>query len=73
MPYEISIYKAKLKGYFKKFIKKFKENPLREDAYERAARISVMLKEFTEIEDDSFVPSDSVIREFIGGSSLAYH
>jgi uridine kinase len=73
MPYEISIYKSRLKKYFEIFTEKFRGDPLREDAYERAARIAVMLNEFTEIEDDSFVPSDSVIREFIGGSSLAYH
>lgn len=73
MPYELSIYKPKLKSYFQKWIKSFKDNPLREDAYERAYRVNSLLKEISEIEDDSFVPSDSVIREFIGGSSLDYH
>ena len=73
MPYELSLYKAKLKDHFDKFTKKFKRDALREDAFERAERIAELLEEITAIEDDSFVPSDSVIREFIGSSSLAYH
>ena len=31
-----------------------------------------MLAEFVPLADDSFIPGDSVIREFIGGSSLSY-
>jgi uridine kinase len=73
MPYEIPIYKAKLEKYFKKWVKSFKDDPLRQDSYNRAVRVNALLKEITAIEDDSFVPSDSVIREFIGGSSLNYH
>lgn len=73
MPYEISIYKAKLENYFKKWITSFKDDPLRLDSFERAVRVNALLKQITTIEDDSFVPSDSVIREFIGGSSLNYH
>ena len=73
MPYELSIYKSKLKDYFKNWVIKFKDDALREDAYERAARVNLMLSEITPLDDDSFVPSDSVIREFIGGSSLKYH
>lgn len=73
MPYELSIYKAKLYTQFKGWEKKFKSDSLRTDAYERSARIRETLDEITPLEDDSFVPSDSVIREFIGGSSLNYH
>ena len=73
MPYELSIYKSKLYSHFKEWKKKFERDPLREDAYERASRVCDILEEITQIEDDSFVPSDSVIREFIGGSSLKYH
>jgi uridine kinase len=73
MPYELSIYKARLFDQFKSWEKKFKIDALREDAYERAKRIHTMLTEFEPLADDSFVPGDSVIREFIGGSSLSYH
>jgi uridine kinase len=73
MPYEISIYKSRLFDQFKKWEEKFKGDALRDDAYERANRIHKMLAEFEPLVDDSFVPGDSVIREFIGGSSLSYH
>jgi len=72
MPYEISIYKPRLFDQFKKWEGKFKADALRQDAYERAKRIYTMLTEFEPLTDDSFVPGDSVIREFIGGSSLSY-
>jgi uridine kinase len=73
MPYEISIYKSKLQSYFDKWVKAYQDDPLREDAYTRAARVQQVMNEITALPDDSFVPSDSVIREFIGGSSLNYH
>ncbi len=73
MPYELSIYKSRLFEQFKKWEVKYKDDALREDSYTRAQRIHAMLAEFDSLADDSFVPGDSVIREFIGGSSLNYH
>ena len=73
MPYELSIYKSRLFNNFKDLTDKFKNDPLREDAYMRAERVHRMLSEIPSLDDESFVPSDSVIREFIGGSSLKYH
>ncbi len=73
MPYELSIYKPKLLQYFEKWPEKFKDDPLREDAYERSVRILSLLKKIEPITDDSIVPGDSVLREFIGGSTLSYH
>lgn len=73
MPYELSIYKSRLFEQFKKWEMKYKDDALRDDSYTRAHRIRAMLAEFDSLADDSFVPGDSVIREFIGGSSLNYH
>ncbi len=73
MPYELSIYKPKLLHLFEKWPEKFKDDPLRQDAYERSSRILTLLQKIEPLSDDSIVPSDSVIREFIGGSSLSYH
>lgn len=73
MPYELSIYQPKLMHHFQKWVKKYQEDALRQDAYERAARVLKLLKTITPFSDDSVVPGDSVIREFIGGSTLKYH
>ena len=73
MPYELSIYKSRLFEHFKTWAKIYKNDPLRADAYTRAQRGLDLLSEIPELSDDSFVPSDSVLREFIGGSTLKYH
>jgi len=73
MPYELSIYKNKLYQDFKTWAEKYKEDPVRADAFTRAARVQQTLSEIPELTSDDFVPSDSVIREFIGGSTLKYH
>lgn len=72
MPYEIPIYRSRLLDQFAEWVTLYKEDPLREDAYTRAARIHKVLQAVEPVEDDSVVPSDSVLREFIGGSSLEY-
>lgn len=72
MPYELSIYKPKLLARFEKWPQQFKGDALREDAFERSQRMLQLLQKIEAIDDDSIVPNDSVIREFIGGSSLNY-
>lgn len=72
MPYECSLYRVKLLDQFQAWTQSYANDPLREDAYIRAERTSRMLNAFLPIEDDSVIPQDSVIREFIGGSSYAY-
>lgn len=72
MPYELSVYRPKLLQQFEKWVEDYGNDPLREDAFERAVRTSAVLRQVTPLEDDSFVPKDSVIREFIGGSVLKY-
>jgi uridine kinase len=72
MPYELSLYNPKLLTNFKEWVEKFKDNPLKKDAFERASRVSNFLEKIIPIEDDSPIPSDSVLREFIGGSIFNY-
>lgn len=72
MPYELSIYRPKLLEQFEEWVDQYASDPLREDAFERAVRASAVLRQVTPLEDDGFVPKDSVIREFIGGSMLKY-
>jgi uridine kinase len=71
MPYELPIYKPKLFGGFSNWVEKYRDDPLHQDAFERASRILALLETITPVKDDSIIPRDSVIREFIGGLSLA--
>ena len=70
MPYELSIYQPKLVGYFEQWCREYQDDPLRKDAYTRAARVYALLNSILPITDESIVPGDSVLREFIGGLVL---
>ncbi len=70
MPYELCFYKARLFDDFASWVERFKDDPLREDAFTRANRIHNLLQQVIPIEDETSVPMESVLREFIGGSSL---
>jgi uridine kinase len=72
MPYEIALYTPRLLTLFINWEQQYRDDPLRRDAYVRSSRISKILQAVEPVEDDSPVPSDSVLREFIGGSSLEY-
>jgi uridine kinase len=72
LPYEIPIHKAKLFRFFPEAMEKFKDEPKRQDAYIRARRVFELLEPITAMEDDSAVPPDALLREFIGGSVYKY-
>ena len=72
MPYEIALYASRMLNLFEEWTEKFRDDPLKEDAFQRANRIREILQEVIPIEDDSSVPEHSVLREFIGGSCLKY-
>ncbi len=72
MPYELALYRPRLLSSFARWESDYLDDPLRQDAYNRAARTRRLLESVAPVEDDSAVPGDSVLREFIGGSSLSY-
>lgn len=72
MPYELPIYAHKMLDQFTQWELDYTDNPLREDAYERARRVHALLRTVTPVGNDSVIPLDSVIREFIGGSCYDY-
>lgn len=72
MPYELPIYAQRMLRHFIQWTDQYKSDPLRSDAFERAQRVAHLLGSVHPVGDDSFIPTDSVIREFIGGSSLQY-
>jgi len=70
MPYELPLYKSKLFESFVEWVGRYQDNPLRQDAYMRAARIHTLFETVTPESDDTIVPKNSVIREFIGGLEM---
>jgi len=72
MPYELPLYKAKLGSEFARWAEAYRDDPLHQDAYERAERVNALFAEIEAQADDSIVPENSVIREFIGGGIYRY-
>ena len=66
-PYELSIYRPKMLDQFAGWTEEYKDDPLRQDAFMRASRVYQILQQVVPVEDDSVVPADSLLREFIGG------
>jgi uridine kinase len=72
LPFELPIMKHRLGGLFPDFIQRFGADPERSDALERARRIHQMFEELPPWSDESVIPADSLLREFIGGSRYKY-
>ncbi len=72
LPYELPVMKSRLFGYFEDWVEKYEDDPLRQDAYLRAKRVHDLLNAVTPVEDESPIPPDSLLREFIGGSCYDY-
>ena len=73
LPYELPFHKKYSFGYFPRFIEAWAGNPKRRDAFIRAERICRLLRQVEAYEDESVVPPDSLLREFIGGSNYKLH
>jgi uridine kinase len=72
LPYELPIWRHRLFDHFARWTEKYVDDPLRQDALERAERVHRLLQAVTPVKDDSTVPPDSLLREFIGGSCYEY-
>ena len=72
IPYELPIFKHRLGGMFPRFVEELTGTEDHPDAFERAVRIMRLFDEIPEWTDESVVPRDSLMREFIGGSSYSY-
>jgi uridine kinase len=73
LPYEFPYHRKYSYEYFPGFIEAWKDSPSRRDAYIRAERIYNLLSQVEPYEDDSVIPGDSLLREFIGGSIYKLH
>lgn len=72
LAYELPIHKKYLFHFLEEATEVFKDDPGKRDAYLRAKRVHALLDTITVVENDSCVPSTSLLREFIGGSSYKY-
>lgn len=72
LPYELPIYAARMLADFAAWVDEYRHDPLRADAFSRAERVYKLLNQITPVADESHIPADSVLREFIGGSCYEY-
>lgn len=72
LPYELPIYRARMLDSFREWVEEYRDNPLRMDAFSRASRVYDLLHQLTPVVDETVIPTDSVLREFIGGSCYQY-
>jgi uridine kinase len=64
--------RARLLDSFRQWVQDYRDDPLRQDAFERAERVHRLLEAVTPVADDRDIPPDSLLREFIGGSCYTY-
>ena len=72
LPYELPVMRARMIEHFARWVDLYRDDPLREDAFQRAERVHRLLQAVTPVGDESAIPPDSLLREFIGGSCYTY-
>jgi len=72
LPYELPLFKRRLFRYFSDAVKRYRDDPKRLDAYIRAYRVHRLLQPLRLVRDESCIPPNSLVREFIGGSCYRY-
>ncbi len=72
LPYELPVMRLRLLEHFAGWVERYRDDPLRQDAYTRAERLHRLLLSVLPIADEAAIPPDSPLREFIGGSCYTY-
>ncbi|MBN1178781.1 MAG: response regulator SirA [Anaerolineae bacterium] len=72
LPYELPVMRPRLLEHFGRWAEEYAGHPERVDAHARAVRVRDVLRAVAPVEDDSAIPPDSLLREFIGGSCYEY-
>ena len=72
LPYELPLLRHRLFRYIAAARDRYVDDPKRLDAHIRVSRVYDLLKPLKSVKDDSCVPANSLIREFIGGSRYKY-
>jgi uridine kinase len=73
LPYELPFHKKHSYKHFPGFIEAWAGDRKRRDAFIRAERVFELLTKVEAYEDESIIPGDSLLREFIGGSIYKLH
>lgn len=73
IPFELPYLKKFTFKHLPDYIKEWQDDNKRRDAFIRAERIHEMLSQVADFYDESIIPWDSLLREFIGGSVLKLH
>ena len=73
MPSELPIMKARLERYFPEFVEHLAGDEEKRDARERAERMMNLFAQVPSVPGEEDIPEDSLLREFIGGSTYEYH
>jgi uridine kinase len=72
LPYELPIMRPRLIEHFAQWEREYRDDPYRQDAFNRAQRVHALLRSVMPMEEDSAISSTSLLREFIGGSAYQY-
>jgi uridine kinase len=64
--------RGRLLDAFARWAVQYDHDPLREDAADRAKRVYGLLCQVGEPGAEAAIPGDSLLREFIGGSTYEY-
>lgn len=74
LPYELPVLKRHVWDYFPRLVEEYKKQPERQDANIRAARVAELLEQVETISeaDEAKIAGDSLLREFVGGSTIKY-
>ena len=72
MPSELPLMKRRLGHLFPQFVQELADDADRTDATDRASRVVALFDAIPDFDGEPFIPSDSLLREFIGGSSYTY-
>jgi len=72
LAYELPIMRPRLIEHFARWVEDYRDDPERQDAFQRANRVYELLQAVTPVEDDSPIPPTSLLREFIGESAYKY-
>ena len=74
LPYELAVMRSRLISYCDEWVAKYREDPLKQDAYVRSVRVCELLHAVHPIDpqEEAAIPPTSLMREFIGGSAYTY-